>query len=38
MGEKGNLIIKRSELSLAADQNLEIEFEKTMKLMDEFSI
>jgi hypothetical protein len=37
LGEKGNLIIKNSELQLNLDIELEKEFQKTLKMMDEFA-
>lgn len=37
IGEKGNLIIKKSELQFNLDMELEKEFIKTLKMMDEFA-
>ncbi len=37
LGEKGNLIIKKSELQFNLDMELEKEFQKTLKMMDEFA-
>ena len=37
LGEKGELIIKKTELSFAADKELEYEFQNTLKIMDDFA-
>ena len=37
LGEKGELIIKKTELSFASDKELEYEFQKTLKIMDDFA-
>ena len=37
LGEKGDLIIKKTELSFAADKELEYEFQNTLKIMDDFA-
>ena len=37
LGENGELIIKKTELSFAADKELEYEFQNTLKIMDDFA-
>ena len=37
LGERGDLIIKKTELSFADDKELEYEFQNTLKIMDDFA-
>jgi hypothetical protein len=38
LGDKGELVIKKTELSFAASKELENEFQNTLKIMDDFAL